>query len=384
MKRFTLILLTAALLSGCSNDNKVTIKGTLSEAKEGVVYLDRSEVDRSTVADSAEIRGGRFKFKAEITGPEFFQVRFGNGEFVGLLVMPGENVTLDFGKSPLAGNYTVSGSGGSEDIRILDQQLLKTKYQLDSIRNIYNTLSEDELAVRGPDLEKAFVDVVDTQRKFNIKFIVENIGSMASIQALYQRIDENTYVLYQPRDLQYLKIVSDSLSVKYPVSKHVRALKENVTSELNRMYVDRIASLASQLPAVNTSPELPDVQGNKVSVSSFRGRYVLVSFWSTTSQECLDQLPLLKSIYKAYHMKGLEIYQVSLDADAERWKNIVRYEEIPWISVREEDPANPVYARLMNVTRVPSNLLYDTQGNIINTNLSGRNLEIRMDQLFNR
>ena len=134
---------------------------------------------------------------------------------------------------------------------------------------------------------------------FNIRFIVENIGSMASIQALYQRIDETTYVLYQPRDLQYLKIVSDSLSVKYPVSRHVRALKENVTTEINRMYIDRMANLASQLPSTNTTPELPDAQGKMISVASMKGKYVLVSFWSTTSQECLNELPLFKSIYNA-------------------------------------------------------------------------------------
>ncbi len=384
MKRYTLIFLTAALLAGCSNENKISIKGTLDETKEGVVYLDKSEVDRSMLADSAEIKKGRFKFTAVITGPEFFQVRFKNGEFVSLLVMPGEKITLTFGKPPIAMNYTVSGSPGSEDIKLLDQQLLTTKSELDSIRKIYNTLGAEELAARSPDLEKAYVDVVDAQRKLNIKFIVENLGSMASIQALYQRIDENTYVLYQPRDLQYLKIVSDSLSIKYPVSKHVRALKENVTAELNKMYIDRMANLASQLPVTNTTPELPDTQGKMVSVSSLRGKYVLVSFWSTASQECMNELPLLKSIYQAYHRKGLEIYQVSLDTDMARWLNMVRYEEIPWISVREKDPENPVYSRLMNITRVPANLLYDPEGQIVNTNLSGRNLEIRMDQLFNK
>jgi len=121
-----------------------------------------------------------------------------------------------------------------------------------------------------------------------------------------------------------------------------------------------------------------------VSVSSLKGQYVLVSFWSTTSQDCLNELPLLKSIYQAYHRRGLEIYQVSLDTDLERWLNIIRFEEIPWISVREKDPENPAYARLMNITTLPSNLLYDPEGKIINTNLSGRNLEIRMDQLFNK
>jgi hypothetical protein len=38
----------------------------------------------------------------------------------------------------------------------------------------------------------------------------------------------------------------------------------------------------------------------------------------------------------------------------------------------------------MNISRVPSNLLFDPEGNIINTNLFGRNLQIRMDQLFNK
>ena len=65
-------------------------------------------------------------------------------------------------------------------------------------------------------------------------------------------------------------------------------------------------------------------------------------------------------------------------------KNVVRFEEIPWISVREADPQNPVYSRVMNITSLPSNLLYDPQGNIVNTNLTGRNLLIRMDQIFNK
>jgi len=384
MKRYPLIFLTAAIIAGCTGENNVTIKGVFSEGREGIVYLDQSEVDRSTVTDSAEINRGRFKFTAEITGPEFFQVRLENGEFIGLLAMPGEDISIEFGKSPLAMNYSLSGSPGSEEIRMLDQQLFTTRTRLDSVRNVYEAITPEELALRGTELEKAFVEIVDAQRKFNIKFIIENISSMASIQALYQRIDENTYVLYQPRDLQYLKIVSDSLSVKYPVSKHVRALKENVTSELNRMYIDRMASLAAQLPATSTTPLLPDTQDRMVSISSLKGKYVLVSFWSTTSQECINELPALKAVYSAYHGKGLEIYQVSLDPDVERWKNVVKFEELPWISVREQDPANPAYARLMNITSVPSNLLYDPEGNVVNSNLFGRNLQIRMDQIFNK
>jgi thiol-disulfide isomerase/thioredoxin len=384
MKKFALFLFVAAVLAGCGEDDKVVIKGSFGEAKEGVVYLDQSDVDRSTVVDSATIKRNRFKFSTTITGPEFLQVRLNNNDFIGLLASPGEEINLNFGSSPLVMNYTVSGSAGSDLIRGLDQYLFTTKVKLDSLTKLYTGLSDDEIAVQGAGLEKAYVDAVEAQRKHNIEFILGNITSLASIKALYQRIDENTYVLYQPRDLQFLKIVSDSLSVKYPVSKHVRALKENVTSELNRMYIDRLTSMATEVSPAKADPVLPDTQGKMIRLSSLRGKYVLVTFWATTSEDCLAELSALKNIYSLYHARGLEIYQVSLDADPNRWKNVVKFEDIPWISVREEDPGNPAYAIAMNISRVPSNLLFDPEGNVINTNLFGRNLQIRMDQLFNK
>ena len=384
MKKFVLILFVAVTLAGCGEDDKVVIKGSFGEGKDGVVYLDQSDVDRTTVIDSAVIKRNRFKFSTALTGPEFLQVRLSSNDFIGLLASPGEEIILDFGSSPLVMNYTVSGSSGSDMVRGLDQYLFITKVKLDSITKLYTDLSDEELAVQGPGLEKAYVDAVEAQRKHNIEFILKNITSLASIKALYQRIDENTYVLYQPRDLQFLKIVSDSLSVKYPVSKHVRALKENVTSELNRMYIDRLTSMATEVTPAKADPVLPDPQGKMIRLSSLRGKYVLVTFWATTSEDCLAELPALKNIYSLYHSKGLEIYQVSLDADPNRWKSVVKFEEIPWISVREEDPGNPAYAMAMNISRVPSNLLFDPEGNIINTNLFGRNLQIRMDQLFNK
>jgi len=384
MKRFVLILLVAAAVTGCVRDDKVVIKGTFGNIKEGVVYLDQSDVDKSVVIDSATIKRGRFKFTTDFPGPEFLQIRLDKNDFVGLLAAPGEKIILDFGPAPMVMNYTVAGSPGSELIRRLDQHLFTTKVKLDSLTRIYTSLTDEEIATRGAVLEKAYVSAVDSQRKYNIGFILENMSSLATIKALYQRIDENTYVLYQPRDLQFLKIVSDSLSVKYPVSRHVRALKENVTSELNQMYINRLASMASNVNPGKADPVLPDPEGKMISLSSLKGKYVLVTFWATTSENCLAELPLLKTLYSLYHNKGLEIYQVSLDADANRWKNAVKYEELPWICVREENPDNPTYAMLMHITQVPANLLYDPDGNIINSNLFGRNLQIRMDQLFNK
>ncbi|MCU0378121.1 MAG: AhpC/TSA family protein [Bacteroidales bacterium] len=384
MNKFIPIVLLAAAFTGCSSEEKVTIRGSFDEDMEGVIYLDQSDVNTNKVIDSAEIKGGHFRFKAELSGPEFFQVRLGKDDFVGLLAMPGEEITLTFGASPLVMNYEVEGSPGSLKIKELDQRLFITITRLDSLKNIYSSLSEEELVARGKELETAYLAIVEAQRKQNINFILNNITSMASVKAVYQRLDENAYVLYQPRDLQFLKIVSDSLSVKYPESRHVIALRENVTSEINQMYINRLATIAAQSPVTGNDPRLPDTDGKIIALSSLRGKYVLVSFWATTSEECIAEIAALKSIYSLYRNKGLEIYQISLDASEERWKSMVQFEEIPWISVREPDPQNPVYTRAMGIQAVPANLLYDPEGNIINTNLFGRNLQIRMDQIFNK
>lgn len=384
MKRYLLVIILIASVTGCNNKDRVIIRGTFNEGRDGTVYLEQSEIDNNTVIDSAIIKRDHFTFKREISGPEFFQVGVSKKDFVSLLAMPGEKIILNLGRSPLVMNYSITGSQGSKQLQQLDIKLFKTLISLDSIRNTYNNLSGKEIAARGPGLEKQFIDVVNAQRRNNIEFILKNISSMASVKALYQRIDENTYVLYQPRDLQFLKIVSDSLSVKYPNSRHVRALTENVTKELNQMYIDRLVSIAAETPTEKLDPDLMNTDGRRVKLSSLRGRYVLVTFWSTTSEPCMNELTTLKALYKQYHAMGLEIYQVSLDPDENRWKSVVRFEEIPWISVREDDPVNPGTAMAFNITQLPSNLLYDRQGNIINTNLYGRNLQIKMDQLFNK
>ncbi|HUW94095.1 MAG TPA: TlpA disulfide reductase family protein [Bacteroidales bacterium] len=384
MQRYFSAVILLALITGCSSNDKVIIRGTFNDKKEGKVYLEQSEIDNNILIDSAAIKRGRFSFKRDISGPEFFQVGVSSTDFVSLLAMPGDNITLSLGNSPLVLNYSVEGSAESEKLKQLDETLFVTLRSLDSLKRIYSSLSTEEMALRGAELENQYIEKVNDQRKKNIVFILDNIASMSSLKALYQRIDENTYVLYQPRDLQFLKIVSDSLSVKYPASRHILALSENVSKELNQMYVNRLASIASKTTSEKIDPDLPDTEGQRVKLSSLRGKYVLVSFWSSTSQSCMEELPALKSLYKMYNSKGLEIYQVSLDPDANRWKNVVRYEDLPWISVREDDSVNPPYSIALNITQIPSNLLYDREGNIINSNLFGRNLQIKMDQLFNK
>jgi len=114
-----------------------------------------------------------------------------------------------------------------------------------------------------------------------------------------------------------------------------------------------------------------------------KGKYVLLAFWSSESRDCIAENLQLKEYYKIYHKKGFEIYQISIDTDEAKWKAAVKFDELPWITAREVDPENPRYALLFNVKSVPANYLFDPNGKIIESNLHGKALQLKLLQLFN-
>jgi peroxiredoxin len=207
---------------------------------------------------------------------------------------------------------------------------------------------------------------------------------LASIKALYQTITPDTYVLYEPNDLQYLKIVTDSLTRHYPASRHVQALAHDLNNELNKMYVRKIGELANEMPPAKLDPELKNTEGRRIALSSLRGKYVLLSFWSYQLKECIDENMQMKELYKLYRKKGFEISQIDLDDNENEWRKAVRFDELPWISTREDDPHNLVNARIFNVTNLPANFLFDREGNLIGSNFHGRVLQIKLEQIFQK
>ncbi|MDQ1332915.1 MAG: hypothetical protein QG576_950, partial [Bacteroidota bacterium] len=196
------------------------------------------------------------------------------------------------------------------------------------------------------------------------------------------RLNDQTSVLYDARDLQYLQIVSDSIKKHYPESKHPKALVKDFEKEMSQMFSRQLEQISKTLPETKLNPVLSDINGKKIALSSLRGKYVLLAFWSAESRECITENLQLKEYYRIFRNKGFEIYQINLDKDEKVWKSAVKFDELPWISTRENDPDDPVNARLFNVKSLPANYLFDPEGKIIASNLHGKTLQIKLNQLF--
>jgi len=129
---------------------------------------------------------------------------------------------------------------------------------------------------------------------------------------------------------------------------------------------------------------LPDIKGDTLSLVSLKGSYVLLSFWASWNKASIDANLKFKDVYKKYHKKGFEIYQVSFDKSVRQWQNAVGFDELPWISVNDSSFPNSVIARNYNVNELPWNYLIDKNMiNIIGKNITANELNKKLSELFN-
>ncbi|TFH35707.1 MAG: DUF4369 domain-containing protein, partial [Bacteroidia bacterium] len=199
MKSLLPVIFSLLLIAGCGKSGNIKISGEYSGVRRDNLFLIRVDVDVPVLIDSVRInRSGKFSIRFNSDMPEFYTLGFDNYEFITLIAHPGDNIIVDFKGRQLQDDYTVSGSPDSEKVRTLDKKLTETIGKLDSLRNYYKTAGDTPgFDTLGPALYKEYERVINEQRRNNIAFILDNLSSFASIKALYQRIDEETYVLYQ-------------------------------------------------------------------------------------------------------------------------------------------------------------------------------------------
>lgn len=384
MKRIIFLFALISILSSCTNKGTFSVTGVVKGRKEKSIFIRRIDIDTPILIDSSKINSkGEFHFKVKASEKDYYQIGFSESDFITLLTGPGEKIKIAFDGKTLFEKYSIAGSPESEKIQKLDITLSNTKRQLDSLSSEYSKISlQPGFDVKGPVLEAEFKKLLKDQRTKNIEFIINNSTSLASIKALYQQINPDTRVLYEQHDLQYFKIVTDSLKRHYPNSKQVLALSRDFEKEMGKMYSDRLANLTKDLPETKLNPDLKTTDGKRIALSSLRQKYVLLTFWSVQSKDCVAENLQLKTFYKLYSRKGFEIYQINLDANEADWKAAVKFDELPWISTREDDPNKPVNAILFNVKTLPTNYLFDKQGQIIATNLHGKSLQLKLEQLL--
>jgi thiol-disulfide isomerase/thioredoxin len=126
-----------------------------------------------------------------------------------------------------------------------------------------------------------------------------------------------------------------------------------------------------------------DTSGIQVSLSSFRGKYVLLDFWGSWCVFCRKEHPNLIKEYEKYKDKGFTVLSVAADEDKNKWLGAIRKDGIGrWTHVSDLKGTNNEVAKLYFVKGYPSNFLIDPNGIIIAQNLRGEDLENKLTSIF--
>lgn len=373
MKKILFVALAAMALSACNSEPKFKVEGEVSGADGKMLYLEASALEGIVPMDSVKLKGdGSFSFKqVRPVSPEFYRLRV-DDKVINFSIDSTETVQVKAPYTDFATAYTVEGSSNSTKIKELTLKQMQLQNSVNSLiqtmqaHKIGADVFEDSLAV----LLKNYKDEV----KINYIFAAPNTA--VAYFALFQKL--NNYLIFDPLnskdDIKCFAAVATSLNNYYPHADRSKNLYNIVIKGMKNTRTPQQKVLEIPEDAVSETGvidiNLRDIKGNVRKLSELKGKAVLLDFTIYQSATSASHNYMLRDLYDKYASQGLEIYQISLDADEHFWKTTT--DNLPWICVRDGNGVYSTVASAYNVQSVPSIFLINK-----NNELSARGETIK-------
>jgi peroxiredoxin len=168
----------------------------------------------------------------------------------------------------------------------------------------------------------------------------------------------------------------DHLTKKFPKHKGAQDIIVAYNKFLTEMNKPKPAQ--PEKPVVgNMAPDftMNDTEGNPVSLSQFKGQYVLVDFWASWCGPCRGENPNVVAAYKKYKNKNFTVLGVSLDEDKEAWMKAIQKDGLTWKHISDLKGWQSAVVPVYGIEGIPYNVLLDPEGKILATELRDKDLD---------
>jgi thiol-disulfide isomerase/thioredoxin len=387
MKHTWLFIFLTLFLASCGDDEVITneeealvdnfeISGTINGGENVSVYLEAlSQQGTISVADARTDASGSFKMAGNIPGFGLYQLRLGESQdkIIPMTLVPDDKIKInaDFATFELKPNL----SGAKWASTMNDYMAVFSKFHVgqQELMNKRDSIPAEELTDLFMKL-KAPIDSFslvrmdkDPSNPFNIVLQGAAVPSMG-----FNDWDE--------KNLEVLKKVASAFEEKYPGSP-VTTTMTNQIYQIEMEYNQHIANSSGTRVAPEIALKNPD--GVEMKLSSLRGQYVLIDFWASWCMPCRRENPNVVRLYNKYKNKGFTIFSVSLDKDAEAWKEAIEKDGLVWPNhVSDLLQWNSPLPQLYGFSGIPHTVLVNPQGNIIGVGLRGASLEQKLEEIF--
>ena len=331
MGKFANVMMAGAMamlaMTSCTAEKKgYVIDGQVADVNEGVMYL-KKYVDKSFIdVDSAVIVGGKFRFEGvapEALAHGLTTKKESNRPMVFFL----DNDAMQVSMNESGKELNITGSEAN-DIYMRNAKITRAKgYSLDSL-----------LAAHPSSPVAAYFVVKDFAYKLDLE------GMKAARAKFDASLNGSSYIL-------------------------------QIESMIDRMEKVQVGSVAPDFT-------LPDVDGNPVSLSSFRGKYVLVDFWAAWCPDCRKENPNIVAAWEKYKDKNFAVLGVSLDRKRDQWLAAIEKDGLKWTQVSDLKYWSSDAAVLYCIRWIPMSFLIDPEGKIVAIGLEGEELHNKLEELL--
>ena len=369
IKSVFLAITVLGMASACQNATAADgyeISGQLKNAPAGTV-LHLSELTVNQFVEKGQTKtdaSGKFTLKGVAATPGIFQLKVDEANQVLLLLDNKTHLQLSGDAKSLTATYTVKGSKDAEVLRQLTQVMQGTKGQLDGLSQRFNAAGQAGKTEEMKAIEKEYY-VIQGGNTVKVKTLIRQnaatvVGGFA-VGAFLNPEEEFSF--------------SDSIAAIQRRANPNSPFTKELTARLEPL---RATAQGTMAPEIN----LATPTGPKLTLSSLRGKYVLIDFWASWCGPCRQENPNVVKAYNQFKDKGFTIYSVSLDQDKAKWERAIASDGLTWNHVSDLAGWNSVAGAAYGVKAIPQSFLIDPQGKIIAKNLRGEALVAKLAEVL--
>ncbi|HEV7281291.1 MAG TPA: TlpA disulfide reductase family protein [Pirellulaceae bacterium] len=280
-------------------------------------------------------------------------------------------------------------------------EILIRQNRMDLAATVQQKLGDAFVKAEDPEM-KQLGEIAQIRAKLtqlNIAKLLADIGTGEDeaanrlVEVARQLIGETT-----PPPIAYLGMLKEFAETleyvrKYEQSKQLYSLiaeayganaEADIAAEANRIAEGGLTRLA----LIGTKLELSGmtVDGQPFDWESYRGKIVLVDFWATWCQPCLQELPNVEQNYQKYKDQGFDVVGVNLDDELSAVKQFLTANSLPWTTIVTDDPSKVGFdspmAKKYGVEAIPFVLLVDRDGVVLDIHVRGADLGKRLAELY--